>query len=133
MSFHSNGKITKKCDAILAAANLLLKFGSDADHVAVTTAATEKPLGFSHSPTDAAEDVVGVELLGAAPGTKEAVASGAIDADALFCADAAGKIQAVPEEAGTYYVCGRTLEAANADGDIIEVETCLPYAVVVSE
>jgi len=131
MSYHSNGKITKKCDAKLSAENLLLKFGSDVDHVAVTTAATEKPLGFSHSPTDAAEDVVGVELL-TAPGTKEAVASGVIAYGADFCADADGKIQAVPAAAGTYYICGRVLQAAAADGDIIEVETCKPYAVVVA-
>jgi len=130
MGTHPTGKVTKKCDAILTAA-LLLKFGSDVGHVAVTTAATEKPLGFCHAPTDAIEDSVGVELL-TAPGTKTAVAAAQIDHDTLICAAASGRVQAVPGAGGTYYVIGRTLQAAAAAGDEIEVETCAPRAVVVT-
>lgn len=128
---HWNGRLTRKCDAALAD-GVFVKTGSDGDHVAVTTAPTECPLGLSLSATDAAGDVVGVELPGAAPGTKTAIAGEVIAAGLRICAGAAGKAVALPAApGGTYYVTGRALTAADADGDTIEIEGCVPYPVVV--
>lgn len=127
---HENGRLTLQCDAELSSANLLLKRGSDSDHVAVTTAATEKPLGLGATGTDAAEDFVGVALLGKGGDTKLAVASAAIAVDAVLVAAAGGKVATISASAGTYYVIGRALSAAAADGDIIEVDDCHPYAFV---
>ena len=84
---HATGRVTRKCDAALTA-DRFCKKGTDDDHVAVTTAPTENPLGLSRA-TDAAEDDVAVELL-SSPGTKKAVASAAIAVDDRICATAAG-------------------------------------------
>ena len=127
---HWNGRLTRKCDAVLAD-GVFVKTGSDGDHVAVTTAPTENPLGLAMNATDAAEDDVGVELPGAAPGTKVAIASAAIAAGARVCPTAAGKVVTLPTDTGTYYVTGRAITAADADDDKIEIEGCTPYPVVV--
>lgn len=126
---HANGFVTRKCDAALAD-GVLVKVGSDADHVAVATAATEKPLGIAFGATDAAEDVIGIELF-TSQGTKKATAVAAIDVDDLLCAAAGGKIQKVPVAAGTYYIIGRALTAAGAAGVVVEFEGCLPIKTVV--
>lgn len=54
-------------------------------------------------------------------GTLEMTAAGAITQDADVYAAAAGKIQALPTAAGTYLRIGIAIDAATADGDIIEV------------
>lgn len=128
---HASGILTRLCDAALTFP-ALVKAGSDDDHVAVATAATEAPLGVTTHATDAAEDEVGVELFGS-PGTKRLVASAAIDAGDRICAAAAGKAQKLPTAAGSYYVIGRALTDASGDTVEFEAETCVPYLVVVTE
>ena len=54
-------------------------------------------------------------------GTIEMTAAGAISVDAEVYAAADGKVQALPAGAGTYRRIGLAIEAATADGDIIEV------------
>jgi hypothetical protein len=128
---HENGKITRKCDAALAD-GVVVKAGTDDNHVAVATAATENPIGVATSATDAAEDDVGVELF-SAPGTKKGVALAAIAVGARLCAATAGKVQTLPTTVnGTYYVIGRAITAAAAAADEIEYEGCVPYPVVIS-
>jgi hypothetical protein len=114
------------------ASGVFVKKGTDDDHVAVTTAATECPTGLSMHATDAAEDVVSVELPGAAAGTKIATASAAIAVNDLICPTAAGKAVKLPAVGGTYYVTGRAITPATGDGVTFEFEGCTPYPVVVS-
>lgn len=128
---HANGRLTKFCDAALATSNLLLKKGTDASHVAVTAAATDYPMGFNYAPTDAAEDTVGLHLLGKGGDTKLGVASGAIAADDRLVPAAAGKVQTIPTASGTYWVIGRAVTAA-ADGEPVEVDDCHPFQVTIS-
>lgn len=54
-------------------------------------------------------------------GTVEMTAAGAIAMGADVYAAAGGKVQALPGAPGTYYKVGVAMEAATADGDIIEV------------
>lgn len=54
-------------------------------------------------------------------GTLEVTAGGAISAGADVYAAANGKVTAVPTAGGTYLRVGVALEAAAADGDIIEI------------
>lgn len=129
---HGDGCVTKLTDAALATRNLLVKIGSDISHVAVTTAATEIPLGFVNDEATAAEEYVNVQLLGSKQGTVLAVASAAITAGDLVVAAANGKIATLSAGAGTYYIVGRALNAAGADGDLVEVAHCLPVQRVVS-
>ena len=128
---HATGRITRKCDAALADA-VFVKAGTDGAHVAVTTAPTECPIGLTEHATDAAEDEVAIELPGASKGTKTATASAAIAVNDRLCATAAGKVVALPVAGGTYYVIGRALTAAGADGVLVEFEGCTPVPVVVT-
>ena len=129
---HANGVLTLKCDAALASANLLVKKGTDASHVAVTAAETDFPRGFVMHGTETAEDHVSVRLLGKGGDTKLAVASAAIAADARVVPAAAGKVQTIPTAQGTYWVVGRAVTAAAADGDPIEIDDCHPFQVTIS-
>lgn len=128
---HLDGRITKLADAAIASRWLLVKFGTDADHVDLC-GATDVPIGVCTDEPEAAEDATAVDLLGAAPGTTLMVASEAITAGELVFTAASGKVQDLPAGAGTYYQVGRALNAAGADGDLVEVAPCFPLATVVS-
>jgi len=88
-----------------------------------TATATDDPIGVAEYEAAADGDVVAVRLLNT-EGTVEMVAAGAITSGVEVYAAADGKIQALPAGAGTYRKIGIALEAATADGEIIEV---LPY------
>ena len=128
---HENGVITRLCDAALAADGLIVKQGSDANHVAVTAANTDVPMGLTNQPTDAAEDSVAVRLFGKGP-TKRMTAGEAIAANAEVVATADGKAATLPTTGGTYYVIGRALTAAAGDGDVFELHDCYPAKRVVT-
>lgn len=127
---HPTGCIPRIAEAVFAT-GLLLKKGSAAGSVVVTTAATENPVGISVTPPDVIGDNVSVELL-TAPGTKTGTlgAGGAADGDLLVPA-AGGKLQKIPTAAGTYYVCARALQTGS-ENDEIELETFEPRPVVIS-
>ena len=122
---------TKVADAAIATQNLLVKFGSDADHIAVA-GASDVPLGVCIDTPDAG-DSVGVDLLGLGSLTKRVVASAEIVVGAELAAAAGGKVVTLPTDAGTYYVVGRAFTAASGDGEELEMVSTLPRAVVVSE
>ena len=124
--------LTRLSDAALATENLLVKVGSDADHIAVMAAVTDVPIGAVPDTPAAAEEEVAVNLLGAASETIEMVAKEAISAGEQVFADATGKVTDLPAGAGTYCCVGTALVAAAADGDEIEVDPCIPFPVVVT-
>lgn len=118
---HPTGCITKLADAVQATRNVLVKFGSDADHVAVTTACTEVPIGVCDDEVAAIEDAVNVQLLGQKPGTILIV--GTATAGDLLEAAADGKAVTLTGGAGNHYIIGRALNTAT--DDLIEVQHCL--------
>ena len=123
--------ITKLADAALTDRHLLVKFGSDADHIAVN-GASDDPLGVCNDEPSAAEREANVIILGVSHNTVLMVASEAITAGERVYTAASGKVQDEPSAAGTYYCVGRALNAASTDGDEIEVEPCFPIALVVA-
>ena len=128
---HEGGRITKKADAAISTRHLVVKIGSDANHIAVAGTG-DIALGVCQDEPSAAEELAAVQLLGCAGRTVTMVASAAISAGALVVTAASGKIRTLPGTTGTYYVIGRALEAAGADGDPIEVEPCFPTQRVVA-
>jgi hypothetical protein len=126
------GSITRIADAAIATLNLLVTVGSDADHFAVMAAVTNVPIGVCIDTPDA-DDEVAIALLGCADETREMVAGEAIAAGVRVFAGADGKITDEPAAAGTYFCIGTAITAAAADGDPIEVDTCVPYPVTVTE
>jgi hypothetical protein len=119
---HGDGNITKKVDAAQATRHVLVKIGSDIDHVAVTTACTENPLGVTDDEAAAAEDNINVQLLGQKKGTILIV--GTATAGDLLEAAASGKAVTLTGGAGAHYIIGRALNTAT--DDLIEVAHCLP-------
>lgn len=122
--------ITRTNDAAVTARHLLWSTGAAAGGVKVNVAATI-PMGT----IDNTETETGVRqsvlLLGKGP-TKKMVASEAITEGKQVYGTAAGKVSDLPAGAGTYYCVGTALTGAGADGDIIEVADCVPFAVVVA-
>lgn len=124
------GSITRKVDAAIATRYLLAKEGTDDDHVDKCGVA-DIPIGVMTDEAKAAEDNIAIELLGGSKRTLLMVASEAIDAGEYVYTAALGKIQNEPAVAGTYYLVGKALSDAAADGDLVEVQHCLPIKVVV--
>lgn len=115
------GTITYKTDAAITTRFLVGKIGTDAAHIAVAGAA-DIPLGVITDEAAAAEELVSVAVLGCAGTTLKVVASAAIAAGAFVVADAGGKVKTLPATTGTYYILGRALNAAAADGDTVEID-----------
>lgn len=84
-----------------------------------TATATDDPIGVTELAADNGENVT-VRLINC-PGTFEIEAAGAITQDAEVYAAADGKVQALPAVAATYRRIGIAIEAATADGDVIEI------------
>ena len=122
--------ITKKADAVISTRFLLGKDGDDDDSIAVC-GASDIPLGVITDEATAIDDRVAVQLLGHGP-TQRMVASEAITVGEHVYTAASGKVQDLPAGAGTYYEVGLALTPAAADGDIIEVASCVARATVVS-
>jgi len=91
---------------------------SGATVVVNTATATDEPIGVSQAAA-ASGAVVALRDIKHG-GTHKVTAAGAISAGAKIYAADDGKVQALPGSAGTYREVGRALEAATADGDIIE-------------
>jgi hypothetical protein len=131
---HEDGQISRLPDAVLASRHLLVKVGSDGDHVAVN-GVHDMPLGsVPDTATQARVDEgllpVTVLLLGR-DDTKLMVASEAITAGVDVYTAASGKVSTLSASAGSYYKVGKALTAAAADGDQIEVADCAPILKVV--
>ena len=83
--------ITKLADAALTDRNLLVKFGSDADHIAIN-GASDDPLGVCTDEPSAAEREANVVLLGNSHNTVLMVASEAITAGERVFTAANGQV-----------------------------------------
>ena len=90
----------------------------NSDGTVAAAAATDRDIGTATRATFASGDPVAVKLRSAA-GTHKMIAAGAITAGALVYSAASGKVSATAATGS--YVLGTALEAATADGDVIEV------------
>ena len=110
-------------DAAISTRNLLYKQGSDVTHIAVA-GASDVVLGTVDDEVTTAnltDQPVAVILLGAGPSTVKMVANAAITAGTAVYQAASGKVAPT----GIRRV-GTALTAAAADGDVIEVNSCIP-------
>jgi hypothetical protein len=125
---HARRVLNKLADAVHAAHNLIVKIGSDANHIAVCGKADE-PLGVCVDAPDVAEYPAGVELL-TGPDTVVVVAAAVVAVgDKLYTA-ASGKVaNAATSGAGATYLVGRAMSAASAADEEVEMEGCYPSAV----
>lgn len=120
---HAGGCMTRTAEGALASRHLLVKAGTDPAKQVIVCGATDEPVGIAD---DAAADaeLVAVGGLSANDGTRLAVASEAIAAEARVYTDAGGKV--TDTSVTGCYLVGRAKTAAAADGDEIEIETCFP-------
>lgn len=98
------------------AVNLRVKL--DADGRVTIAGLADKDIGTAITPAFAAGDVITVHLRTAA-GTAKMVAVEALAVGATVYTEAAGKVQDTAQ--ATAFQVGTALEAATADGDVIEV------------
>lgn len=125
------GTMTKIADAAQAIQHLLVKFGTDADHIAIAGVA-DVPIGTCPD-TPALGDSAAVQLLGCAKESLTMVASAAVTVGARVFAAASGKVSVLATGTnGTYYCVGQALTAASDDLDEIQVDPCVPFSVVVT-
>lgn len=125
------GAFTSLTDAAVSTRYLLCKDGSDDNHVDAC-GASEIPLGVMTDEATAAEENIGIEILGVSKRTILMVASEPITRGEHVYTAASGKVQDLPAGAGTYYEVGVALTPASADGDLIEVAHCVARKTVVS-
>jgi len=123
--------ITKLADAAITTRFSLVKAGTDAEHIAAC-GANDLPMGVCPDEPSEAEAPAAVQLFGCAKSTRKMVASEPIAAFAEVFTAASGKVQDAPTVAGTYYRVGRALQAASADGDLLEVDPYPPTAYIVT-
>lgn len=118
-------------DAAITTRHLLWKEGSSAGTGCALCGAGDLPLG----PIDNVETSTGmrqfIPLLGLGDLTRKVVASEAIAVGEWVYTAASGKVQNEPGSATTVYRVGRALTAASNDGDIIEIQPCIPQLVKV--
>lgn len=127
---YQGGKRTVYFDEAVTTKNLLMKAGTDSDHVAIC-GASDTPKGFCPD-EGAAGDEGELRMLGGAPSeTGLGVASGAIAADDRLVPAAGGKVKTLPSAAGTYWVVGKAIKAA-ADGETVELVESFPHQVTVT-
>ncbi len=109
-------------DASVAAAWRLVKMsGAGAQVILNTATSTDIPIGVVQPAESYASGAYVAVKDFKQGGTHKVTAAGAITAGVAIYAAAAGKVQALPGGAGTYRYLGWSLQAATADGDIIEV------------
>ncbi len=117
----NNGPLTRTAGTGGVNGQRLVKLSSGTV-VYCTATATDDPIGVTLYAA-VAGDPVAVKTLND-QGSLELEAAGAISLDADIFAGALGKITALPATPGTYRRVGKALQAATADGDVIEA---LPY------
>lgn len=113
------GNRTYLADAAITTRYLLVKLGSDANHIAVCSAVTDNPIGVCTDEPAAAEDEANVQLLGAASGTLRVVSGAAIAAGAYVATTATGKVQTA---IATQFAIGRALNASAGADEFIEID-----------
>ncbi|MGA2052306.1 MAG: hypothetical protein ABSH19_03235 [Opitutales bacterium] len=123
------GAITATANVVFTAKYLLAKADATPGEVDIC-GVSDVPVGVA---TDEAfvGDIIAIKLLSAGASTTRMVASGAIAAESMLYTAANGQVQTEPATAGTYYLVGRSLTAATAAGDRLEVEPCLPVRITV--
>jgi len=116
MATQSESPFNRTAGGTIAAYRLLKLSGATVVHNTAT--ASDEPIGVSQAAYSSGDTCALRDIKHG--GTHKVTAAGAISAGAKIYAAAAGKAQALPAGAGTYREVGRALEAATADGDIIE-------------
>ncbi len=105
--------------------------GSDEEHVAVTDALSDIPLGICTDEATGAEEEINIAILGLQTSSQLLVAGEAIGAGDMLITGTDGKARILPTSAGTYYIIGRALETAATD-EQFEAATCFPQQRVVT-
>lgn len=113
--FNTTGFKAFECDEALSQ---WARVKLDADGKVTTAGLTDKGIGVATRQTFAAGEYVDVRL-DTAPGTTKMIVSEAVAAGATLYSEASGKVQDTAQ--ATSFQVGVAMEAATADGDIIEV------------
>ena len=125
--------LNRLSDAAHSYTHLLVKIGSDSDHIAVAGAA-DYPIGVTTDAPEASEAITNVIPLSISETTRKVRVATAVAAGVDLYTAANGFAQAEPAVAGTYYKVGKALKAAvqvGAGDYLIEFIPCAPIKLVV--
>lgn len=114
---HDTGRKTYFADAAITRWSVV-EIGTDENHIQMSNAATDTPIGIATDSATAAGDPVNVFLIPGGVGTTLAIATGVIAAGALVQSNGDGTVKTA---VSTGFVIGRTLMASGATGDLIEI------------
>ena len=128
---HPDAKLSLFSDGAHTARHLLVKRGSDANHMAVISGMTDEPLGVCFDQPPGAEYGAGVQLLGGCGGTVPVISSEAIAIESWLYSNGDGTVQNNPATAGTFWLVGKAKTPASAANQQIEMEPCTPLRVVI--
>lgn len=104
-----------KCDAVVTKGQPV-KFGTDSEHVAKATAATDHMIGIAQNTTTAAEDLVEVALPGG--GAKALCATGGVTRGDILTADASSNCATTTTNADR---CVAVAMDSAVSGDLFDV------------
>lgn len=127
---HGEGALTKLTDAAITGRFRVVKFGSDAAHIAVAVATDTAPLGICPDEAPGAESPVNVKLFGQVTGTLRCLLAGTVAVGDQLAATTGGATIKLPVAPGTYYPYGRALQAG-VSGDVVEFAHFVPIARIV--
>lgn len=113
--YNNTGCKAFECDEAIAQ---YARVKLDSDGKITTAGLTDKGIGTATRETFAAGEYVDVRL-DTAPGTAKMIVSEAVAAGATLYSEASGKVQDTAQ--ATSFQVGVAMEAATADGDVIEV------------
>lgn len=122
---HHGARKTYLADAAIATRYMLVKAGSDDNHMAIVSSVLDIPLGIcTDEPADTVSPV-NVQLLNGADRTVPMTAAGAITAGQPVVTNGDGYVKALPSTAGMYWCVGFAVTTATTLGDLVEVQPAL--------
>lgn len=122
---HQGGRKAYLADAAISTRFMLVKAGTDDNHMAIVASVLDIPLGVcTDEPADTTSPV-NVQFLLGADRTVPMVAAGAITAGQPVVTNGDGYIKALPADAGMYWCVGFAITDATTLGDLVEVQPAL--------
>lgn len=119
-------------DGLVSRRYLLAKTGSDDRHAAVCGAG-DVPIGVFTDEAEQAGELIDVVLLATASETLLGHAAESIATGSFLVPAASGGLRALPASPGSYYIVGRALQSAEADGRVVFVPSFPTLRVVGSQ
>lgn len=127
-----DGVVTRQAQTAISSKHLLGTVGSNGDGFVQVASVSDAPLYVMPDEAAEAGDPIACIILGAVGQTVRMAAADEIGAGSEVFVTSGGKVEALPDSPGTYFVVGRALTSTETDGDLLEVASCVCRKVVIA-